>query len=297
MRNLLRTLIIFALLALAVVLIWHLSGLSLQPARNLVSRWLPVKPATTQTTSSPIPQAGSSATVPAEGHFWGGQPRSPYPLTVCVNTAYVAGYDETIKNPRWVGWRMFPNRGGKSADRPESFYRDPRSKAGVVTTDYNRSGFDRGHMCPNYAAWCLYGEKAQLETFFLTNIIPQTAKLNRGWWMDFEQKIIHDYANRSKALFEQTGPVFNDPDNPAPKLPKGIAVPAACYLILARPTTSGDVQVMALIVPQDTERNVPAERFLVSVRDIERATGLDFFPDFPQELQDRIETIRQQRAW
>jgi DNA/RNA endonuclease G (NUC1) len=43
-------------------------------------------------------------------------------------------------------------------------------------------------------------------------------------------------------------------------------------------------------------REDPA-KFLVSVREIERRTGLDFFPLFPGETQAALESESAKRAW
>jgi len=38
-------------------------------------------------------------------------------------------------------------------------------------------------------------------------------------------------------------------------------------------------------------------QFLSSVREIERQTGLDFYPELTREVQDRVETVRAERLW
>lgn len=41
----------------------------------------------------------------------------------------------------------------------------------------------------------------------------------------------------------------------------------------------------------------PLAQFLTSVREIEQATGLDFFAELPREVQDRFETPRAEKLW
>jgi len=53
--------------------------------------------------------------------------------------------------------------------------------------DYCRSGYDRGHMVP--AADQTFSQEAMNETFYLSNICPQNAHLNRVYWSKIEKSI------------------------------------------------------------------------------------------------------------
>ncbi len=55
--------------------------------------------------------------------------------------------------------------------------------------------------------------------------------------------------------------------------------------------------MLALILPQSVQRNESPEKFLVSVDEVEKETKLDFFPDLPKEMQDRIEKDRAFKMW
>ncbi|NBR87845.1 MAG: hypothetical protein EBT61_20485 [Verrucomicrobia bacterium] len=55
--------------------------------------------------------------------------------------------------------------------------------------------------------------------------------------------------------------------------------------------------VLALIAPQTVSGHEPLTQFLTSVREIETQTGLDFFPELPKEVQERIETVKAERLW
>ncbi len=55
---------------------------------------------------------------------------------------------------------------------------DTLTIAKVTHNDYTHSGYDRGHMAPNYAIATRYGQEAQKETFLMSNIVPQLGNLN-----------------------------------------------------------------------------------------------------------------------
>ena len=106
------------------------------------------------------------------------------PYHVLVNDGYVSGYDAGIQDPRWVETRFFAVSNPSSAGRPEGFSPDPRIEPEYqVNTHYwTATGYDRGHMAPNWGVSICYGRDAQVETFLLTNVIPQSPALNRGLW-------------------------------------------------------------------------------------------------------------------
>ena len=69
---------------------------------------------------------------------------------------------------------------------------DPEAADCPTPDDYTRTGYDRGHMAPNYLIATRYGKVAQRETFLMSNIVPQTPELNRGPWRILEEKGIDE---------------------------------------------------------------------------------------------------------
>jgi endonuclease G len=121
---------------------------------------------------------------------FGGYPKpNAYPneITILNRGAFVIGYDETRKCPVWVAYKVTPDDDYISPKRPSHFEVDFETKSKVRPDDYTRSGYDRGHLAPNYAIGSRYGRVAQLETFKMSNIAPQKAGLNRGYWKDVEE--------------------------------------------------------------------------------------------------------------
>lgn len=60
---------------------------------------------------------------------------------------------------------------------------------------------------------------------------------------------------------------------------------------------NGQPRVLAFIAPQTVTGHETLAQFLTSVREVEKQTGLDFYPDLPRELQDRMETVKVERLW
>jgi len=219
-------------------------------------------------------------------------PAFPYQIHVLTNIGYVVGYCEERKDPAWVGYRLFKVSNMQAPKRPQQFMVDARTSARVVSADYTGSGYDRGHMAPNYAIAVCYGQEAQLQTFLMSNIIPQKPSLNRGIWKNLEQMEIRNYAQELEEIWVLTGGIFETNEH----LASGIAVPTNCYKILVD-EQDGKPRVLAFIIKQDVNGTEQFANFLTNVDFIERKTGLDFLADLPDEEENKLEALTAGRLW
>jgi endonuclease G len=87
-----------------------------------------------------------------------------------------------------------------------------------------------------------------------------------------------------------TGPIYDAKKAPFAKGRK-IPAPIAFYKIVVSPLDSNNVNVLAFRMPQKPiPANVDISKYLVTVRDIEKETGLNFFRQLPDDLEEQIET-------
>ena len=237
----------------------------------------------------PAPEPDRNATAPY------GEPADHLGLKRLVNRGYSVGYDESLPSPRWSSYRVFPYK-EVHRDRPSSFKPDPRTDACVVTSEYVRSGYDRGHLSPNYAISVCYGEEAQKETFLLSNVVPQLHALNAGLWKDMEQRVVRRYVERYGIVWVQVGPVFT---SPAEKKVGRLPVPSSFWMVISEyEEAQHGIRAIAYLVPHEEKwRDAELTRYVVSIRRIEQLTGLDFFPKLPKATQDRLESTAAPRAW
>ena len=135
-----------------------------------------------------------------------------YPQTIVVrNDAYKSTYDLAILCPRQVEWTLHANDIGHGTREPSwQFINDIPSHAAIGRhSDYNHSGYDRGHLCPA-------GDRSissiwMKTTFTMSNIAPQTPTLNRGAWKSTEE-----WCRRAAILYDSISilviPIFLDRD-------------------------------------------------------------------------------------
>jgi endonuclease G len=221
-------------------------------------------------------------------------PSAPYPgeLLILESTGFIVGYDDDRNNPAWVSYRIFEMATLDSGQRPRRFKEDPRTLSKVTHEAYTRSGFDRGHMAPNYAIATRYGREAQFETFLMSNIVPQSPELNQGPWRKLEE-MISGYAQKYDEVWVVTGPLYDDrPEYIGPE----VEVPDGFFKIVVDETPSG-LRVLAFNFPQDVQRRDNPARFLTTVDAIEELSGLDFFSELPDDVEERVEGVRGARLW
>lgn len=214
-------------------------------------------------------------------------------VTRLANSGFTVGYSEHHEIPLWVAYRIFDVPKLESGKRPSGFNTDPRTKAKVSHSDYTHSGFDRGHMAPNYAIATRYGRAAQKETFLMSNIIPQTPAVNRNIWKDLEMTVAKKYGRYFGEVWVITGPIFNRfPD----RLASGVTIPDSYYKIIVG-EAQGELRALAFIIDKDCPPYTRLKSHLVSIDEIEQKTGLNFLSELPDDKEDQLEALPAKRLW
>ncbi|HIG29529.1 MAG TPA: DNA/RNA non-specific endonuclease [Verrucomicrobiales bacterium] len=229
-------------------------------------------------------------------YTYGGFPaRTTYPNSIRIlnNDGFVVGYDETRKNPAWVSYRLFPVDNPKKHPRPSHFNIDIRTQSKVNSNWYTRSGFDRGHLAPNYGISICYGPEAQKQTFLMSNICPQEPKLNRGLWKSLEMKTIDQYTREFGNIWITTGPIY---DSKREHLKSKLEIPDGFFKILVD-ERRGKPRAMAIIVNESPSGSISLRQCLVSIDKVESASGLDFLRDLDDHLESNLEMSRLNNLW
>lgn len=211
---------------------------------------------------------------------------------VLRNAGFSVGYSEVLANPLWVSYRLeYPTYPAPDS-RPKSGFRpDERSLRAISADAFRGSGYQRGHLAPNYAMYRVHGPQAQQDSFLMTNVSPQRPHLNQKAWQRIEEIVMDRMLPDNGPLCIVTGPVFADDPR---ILPSGVAVPSAFYKILI--TAEENPRVLAFVVPQNVSGYEPLDRFLVSVDEVERRTGLDFLTRLENATESRLES-KIRRDW
>jgi len=218
---------------------------------------------------------------------------APTDIRVLDRGEFLVGWSDSLRHPVWCAYHVVPEA-PYTIDRRPGFSRDRELAAAPAATDYQNTGFDRGHLAPNHAIASRYGEAAQKRTFLMSNVAPQKPALNRGVWRNLEQRIADLWPARWGELWVIVGAL---PSKNGEKLSgTNIDVPSAFYQIVV--AQSGyDVRALATIFEADERWNAWPTRALVSIDELEELSGLDFLSDLPDFIQAPLEAELPSRLW
>lgn len=226
--------------------------------------------------------------VPKTNHDWQN-------LThILRNKGFMLGYSEKLANPLWVTYKVTQTK-VKYGKRPH-FEADWRSLTHIRHEDYTGSGYDRGHMAPNYVIASRYGYEAQKETFLMTNITPQKPSFNQKIWQRLEEVSADVFSKQVGTFWVVTGPIFDTHPKTLKNTP--IAIPKAFYKIFIRPEIDGKPTIaLAFILPQNAKPKDSLLNYVTTIDEIEQQTGIDFFWQLEDTVEMPLEASKNDQAW
>lgn len=216
---------------------------------------------------------------------------------VLRNDGFLAGWSDIRANPLWVSYQVEAVSDDTRIGPRPNFKADWRTLWPIGTDSYSGSGYDRGHLAPNYAIAAVHGRNAQVDTFLMSNMTPQRPNLNRQLWQRLEESVMDHFAPRFDRLQVITGPIFPERymDNVFNRV-GFVEVPEAFYKIIVVPDEEAPL-ALAFIMPQDVRGNEPLDDYLVTIDEIESRTGLNFFPDLAAEREAVLEGQLRTQGW
>jgi endonuclease G len=171
---------------------------------------------------------------------------------------------------------------------------------GVTDSDYDNTGFDRGHLKP---AEDSPDQAAMDESHLMTNVAPEYPNFNRQTWRTLEQAI-NELVDATGGKAEVvTGPLYLDangkplPPDQIATMGSGkrkVAVPTHIFKAVRLTKPDGSITEFAFSVPNDpnspTTRDEIGKRLAdsrVSIDQLESTLGQDLFGDANPELESQ----------
>ena len=200
--------------------------------------------------------------------------------------SYSLSYNNSKRTANWVSWHLDQNDIGYS-DRQNNFRKDdelPTSWYQVKASDYKKSGFDRGHLCPS--ADRTSSSTANSSTFLMSNMIPEAPKHNRQTWAQLE-RFTRDLVAEGNEVYVMMG-CYGAGGTGSKGYAKSlhgadIQVPTRIWKVLVvLPKGNNDlnrINTKTRVIAVDTPNNNFVDSnwriYLTSVNAIEKATGYD----------------------
>ncbi|MEQ9298271.1 MAG: DNA/RNA non-specific endonuclease [Cyclobacteriaceae bacterium] len=211
---------------------------------------------------------------------------------IVEHLAYTLSYDEKREQPEWVAYKLTADQlSGDRVSRTDNFKEDPLISTGSASlADYKSTGYDRGHLAPAADfAWSLESMK---ESFYMSNMSPQTPGFNRGIWKVLEEQV-RDWAIEHKELYIVVGPIYRGKVATVGK--NKVAIPTAYYKAILDISPPG-IKAIGFIMPNAKSKE-ELETFVVSLDEIEKQANLDLFPILPDDLEKQLEAKSEFNKW
>jgi endonuclease G len=204
---------------------------------------------------------------------------------------YSLSYSEPHEQAEWVAYELKKEHLTNTNFKRPYFEIDKAVKTGAASwRNYKNSGYDRGHLCP--AGDRKYSQNAHDETFLTSNISPQAHDFNSGIWNTLEQKVRY-WASKYNGVFVVTGGVLKGKMKTIGA--ERVAVPNQFYKVLIDNNT-GKTKMIAFLMPHENS-DKPLYEFVVSVDEVEALTGIDFFPELEDTIENKLEASSSYKDW
>jgi endonuclease G len=222
-----------------------------------------------------------------------GAPVSSLPQNITqyiCRTNYAVHYRYDTKTAEYVVEHVRLENITGPAKRKDDFRPDPTipRQFQARLEDYTGTGYDRGHLSPganNNAS-----DQVMSESFFLSNMVPQVPNHNRGIWRILELKI-RDWVLAGKDIYVITGTAY------APGAvtvgPNQVGVPTHMWKAVV--DQRGDKGI-GFFMPNAAIPVADLAKYVVSIRQIEQLTGINFHPQLPAQLE-HVETKINPALW
>lgn len=204
---------------------------------------------------------------------------------------YSLSYSEAHEQAEWVAYELKKSHLSNSNFKRPYFEIDKAVGTGAAHwRNYKKSGYDRGHLCP--AGDRKYTKEAHDETFLTSNISPQEHNFNAGVWNTLEQKVRY-WASKYNGVFVVTGGVLKGRMKTIGD--ENVSVPNQFYKVLIDNNT-GQTKMIAFLMPHKNS-NEPLYKFVVSVDEVEQLTGIDFFAELDDRIENKLEASSSYKNW
>ncbi|MBQ9204175.1 MAG: DNA/RNA non-specific endonuclease [Prevotella sp.] len=225
--------------------------------------------------------------------------------TSSYGITYMIEYDKSKRSQRWTCFQMNNTNSVKNWARKnwegttwggDPFQPDPDlpTSARTELEDYRGSGYQRGHICASEDR--VMSQAANEQTFYLSNIMPQLGSLNTGVWGDMEIFLRNTWNNRNfrDVLYIVKGGTIRD-DQIREIQNNRLVVPKYFYMAVV---CERGTQYKGLAFWAEHDKGSAAIRdCIISIDELESRTGIDFFCNLPDNIENAIEAKTTLGEW
>ena len=216
-------------------------------------------------------------------------------------TSFSMEYDKSKKHSRWIAFRFDNQTRLQEATRSDEFIPDPSLDMEYQRTqvDFGKKGYDRGHLCAS--ADRLYQQEANDQTFYYTNMSPQRNNFNTGVWLALEGQVQSwgRSCTASDTLYVVKGGTIDKEEQVKEYIGDDRSKPVPKYYYMALLFKKGDSfkAIAFWMEHSDTPKSTKLVDYALSIDELEEKTGIDFFPNLNDNLENALEATYSTKAW
>ncbi len=236
-----------------------------------------------------------------------GLPAFSEPDKIIHHLAFSLSYNEQHEQADWVAHIISPNVKNRSFSRTNDFREDPTVKTGSSTEkdffikslkpdstyEYDGFGYDRGHLAPS--ADFRWSQQAMSESYYYSNMSPQLPEFNREIWANLESFIREYVGESNEKVYVVTGGILN---NNLKKIERGVnkvSIPEKFYKVVLD-YVGDSISAIGFIIP-NKQTDYPVISYAVTVDEVEKQSGIDFFPALDDEIENKLESAYNINHW
>ena len=211
--------------------------------------------------------------------------------TFSYNSKEVCNYSLLFdKEKRCALWAAFEmdntDHPDNNVGRKNGWIADP-----AIPADWQMSGsygdsYTRGHQVASNDCQTTVDQNKQ--TFYYSNMTPQSSSLNSGIWNTLEEKVqgLRNNLSDSERVYVVTGPVFENGYN---STSDGYPIPTKYYKCVMKCSFDSSGTMIGAIGAGYIFTHSNPTRTDTSIDEVEKLTGFDFFANVPKTLQENAE--------
>ena len=235
---------------------------------------------------------------------------------------YAYQWDNAMKHTAWVAFYFDKVTNGDVTGRTDAWDVDPLLPVEMQTNNshHTSDGFDRGHLVASEDR--VFSKEANQQTFYFSNMSPQFNSFNGGYWITFENKVrkwarsgVFDklYVTKGGSLRQllKDNKEGKGQDGQVPATDTngftihGLACPKYYFMALLG-EKEGRYQAIGFWVEHrddygyDNDKQAPVsvmKETAVSIDRLEELTGIDFFCNLPDSIEDEVEKEYTADGW
>lgn len=220
--------------------------------------------------------------------------------TAQYGITYSLEWDCSKKSQRWTCYQFHKGIPDNDVGRVGSWQDDPNIPSAYQThsSQYSGTDYSRGHMCMSNDRQSSSEQNKQ--TFYISNAHPQYQNHNGGLWLQLENKVNawgNDNSFRDTLYVVKAGTI-DKPEQRLPNTSTGLLVPKYFYMAVLC-VKNGEYKAIGFWTEHTNTmiKNVKPKDYAVSIRTLEQNTGIDFFCNLPDDIEETVESSYNLSAW